>query len=130
LLAGRLRLPVTTFKPSDILIDIPPAGKDQIEDVFVVARGEARRVQEVSPMADAVGKAFQYWVRKPRIFIARETYVDLVKVGLDSRLQSAAWHVLEKVSRQEDPQQTLLDLDPLMSDLPEDKSRVADKRKD
>src|SRR5205085_11619372 len=36
LLAGRLRIPAATFKASDILIDIPPVGKDQIEDVFVV----------------------------------------------------------------------------------------------
>jgi len=58
------------FVDGEILIDIPPSGKDQVDNVFVHENGEIHRVQELSPLADAVSAAFRYWVRKPRVFLA------------------------------------------------------------
>jgi HD superfamily phosphohydrolase len=69
------------FADGEVLIDIPPAGKDQVDNVFVVRQGGEQgakqgkiyQIQELSPIANAVGDAFSYWVRKPRVFMNPKT---------------------------------------------------------
>ena len=61
---------VVNFSDGEILIDIPPSGKDQVDNVFVQEDDKVRRVQDLSPLADAVSAAFRYWVRRPRVFLA------------------------------------------------------------
>lgn len=73
------------FEDGDILIDIPPTGKDQVANIFVTSKGRVQLIQEVSPIASAVKDAFQYWVRKPRVF-----------------LSPAAWQQCKSVDLQED----------------------------
>lgn len=58
------------FTDGEVLIDIPPSRKDQVDNVFVNENDEIHPIQELSPLADAVSEAFRYWVRKPRVFLA------------------------------------------------------------
>jgi len=104
-LASYLKL--QEFRKGSLLIDIPPAGKDQIEGVYVVTEGANRPIQDVSPMADAVSDAFQHWVRKIRVFMTREAYNDCVSHGVADQIHAAVWHVLEDLSTQDEPQQML-----------------------
>jgi HD superfamily phosphohydrolase len=58
------------FEEGEILIDIPPHNKDRIEGVYVLDEGLVKRIQDVSPVANAVGEAFHLWVRSVRVFVA------------------------------------------------------------
>ncbi|HEY6765720.1 MAG TPA: HD domain-containing protein [Candidatus Sulfotelmatobacter sp.] len=75
------------FADGEVLIDIPPAGKDQVDNVFVNTRGKVRPVEELSPLSDAVRGAFRYWVRKCRVFLGPSAWekcdeLDLSKEAL------------------------------------------------
>jgi len=72
------------FEDGEILIDVPPAGKDQVENVLVAERDQVHRVQDVSPLANAVKEAFQHWVRKPRVFLSPSTWKRLSKLEISN----------------------------------------------
>jgi len=77
------------FADGEVLVDIPPAGKDQVDNVFVIKQGEKRRkvyrIQELSPLANAVSNAFSYWVRKPRVFMNPKVWKRCRDAGLGER---------------------------------------------
>jgi hypothetical protein len=58
------------FLEGEILVDIPPHNKDQIDGVFVLVDGNPRAIQTVSPVAHAVSDVFRLWVRRVRVFVA------------------------------------------------------------
>ncbi len=58
------------FVDGEILIDIPPAGKDQVKNVFISEAGWIKPIEDLSPLSGAVSDAFRYWVRKPRVFLS------------------------------------------------------------
>jgi hypothetical protein len=58
------------FRVGELLVDIPPSNRDQVNDVYVITTEQAEPIQELSPVADAISDAFKYWVRKVRVFIA------------------------------------------------------------
>ena len=80
LLSSRLSKPVK-FADGEILIDIPPSNRDQIQDVYVVKDG-VTPIQEVSPVADGISHAFQFWVRKVRVFVAPSAEQKMIHAGL------------------------------------------------
>jgi len=57
------------LKYGDVLLDIPPAGKDQVDDVFVDVGDRVKSIEEVSPMGTAVRDTFANWTRSVRIFL-------------------------------------------------------------
>src|SRR5205085_1080255 len=42
-----VQLKIGDIAPGEILVDIPPAGKDQIRGVYVIVGGRARAIQDV-----------------------------------------------------------------------------------
>lgn len=66
-LATKLGIP-DGILDGEILLDIPPAGRDQASNIFVIDEGEAHFIQELSPMADAVSETFKTWARHFRVF--------------------------------------------------------------
>jgi HD superfamily phosphohydrolase/serine/threonine protein kinase len=74
----------------EILIDIPPSGKDQVDNVFVRKDEKINRIQELSPLADAVSAAFRYWVRKPRVFLSPSAWKKCSEASISERQVSDA----------------------------------------
>jgi HD superfamily phosphohydrolase/serine/threonine protein kinase len=105
MMSERLRKRVK-FGYGDLLIDIPPAGKDQIDNIFVIADGTTRPIQDVSPVADAVRDSFRYWVRKVRVFLSPAAHKRCREAGVSGeRLHGAAWDGLrDLLSADVDPQ--------------------------
>lgn len=52
----------------EILLDIPPAGRDQVSNIFVIDRQGPHYIHELSPMAGAVSETFRLWTRHFRVF--------------------------------------------------------------
>lgn len=77
----------------EILLDVPPAGKDQIENVFVRTNSEVRPIHEMSPVANAVKESFAYWARKVRVFMAPGAVADFERVGINYRSLTEACKV-------------------------------------
>jgi HD superfamily phosphohydrolase len=87
---GMNRLPC---EDGDLLIDVPPAGKDQIRNVYVVGgSGTTRIIQQSSPIADAVSDAFRYWTRRIRIFLSPKLWNQLERKGFDDDKVRIACH--------------------------------------
>jgi HD superfamily phosphohydrolase len=83
------------FLDGEILIDIPPKGKDQIEHVYVLYDGTPIPIQQMSPVADAVRDAFTYWVRKVRVFVAPSAQQKFASAGIaDSLVREACESVM------------------------------------
>ena len=84
-----------TFSDGEVLIDIPPAGKDQVTNVFVNTNGDIRPVEQLSPLSDAVSGTFRYWVRKPRVFLGPTARAKCLDAGLTkSQLWDACFAAL------------------------------------
>jgi HD superfamily phosphohydrolase len=82
------------FAPGDLLVDVPPAGKDQVDNVFVVG-DDVRQVQDVSPLALAVRDAFRFWVRRLRVFLSPAVWDRCTRAGLSPQVvRSACWRAL------------------------------------
>ena len=71
------------FEDGEVLIDVPPGGKDQVDNVLVVEEDEIKPIHEVSPLASAVKDAFQHWVRKPRVFLSPQAWNTCRNLNLD-----------------------------------------------
>jgi uncharacterized protein len=98
----------SSLKYGDILVDLPPAGKDQIGNIFVAAGPVVRSIQELSPLADSVREAFRYWVRKLRVFVSPTAGQQLVDNGLnEERLHGAIWAALQRIRKAKNPQREL-----------------------
>jgi HD associated region len=83
------------FSYGDLLIDIPPSGKDQIDNIFVIADGTTRPIQDVSPVANAIRDSFRYWVRKVRVFLSPAAWSNCRRVGIsDDELHRSSWNAL------------------------------------
>jgi HD superfamily phosphohydrolase len=93
------------FADHDILLDIPPPGKDQVENIFVSnGAGRVRSVRRFSPIADVVGDAFKYWVRRVRVFLSRPAWYGCNDLGLsDNDVQRLCSQAMKKfVEQQQD----------------------------
>lgn len=106
-LSGELKSSVT-FSQGEVLVDIPPPGKDQVENVWIQVGGQPtqmRPIQEVSPLAEAVSDAFRHWARTPRIFLAPSAWNRLFEAGIaEQNVEEKLWKVLLKLQRDLDPQ--------------------------
>ena len=78
---GGIDLP---FYDGEILLDMPPMGKDQIENIFVWGDEGVRKIEDLSPIANAVKEAFTYWVRRPRVFLAPQAWKRLEVAKIDT----------------------------------------------
>ena len=56
----------------DVLLDVPPAGKDQVDDIFVAVNGSPTPMNEMSAMGKAVRDTFRDWTRTVRIFLSAD----------------------------------------------------------
>lgn len=74
----------------ELLVDIPPAGKDQVENVFISDQGRPRTIQEASPVAEAVRSSFASWARPARVFIVRTAAERLRADGVEIEQLTAA----------------------------------------
>jgi HD superfamily phosphohydrolase len=93
--------PKISFDVGDILVDIPPAGKDQVENVFVVRGGKIRPIQQMSPIADGVRNAFRVWARHVRVFISRTALKRCADAGITaSQLEAACLRSLNAQNRE------------------------------
>jgi HD superfamily phosphohydrolase len=96
------------FNVGDILIDIPPAGRDQVNNVFVDRDGAIRPIQNVSPLANAVRGAFKLWARHVRVFISRTALERCKIAGIkDGQLEKACWDSLRRIQGEADTQSVL-----------------------
>ncbi len=66
-LQSRLRDRVAVLD-GELLVDVPPANRDQVYNVFVIEAGGPARVQDVSPMSLAISNTFLHWARSCRVF--------------------------------------------------------------
>jgi hypothetical protein len=93
------------FKEGDILIDIPPDGRDQVDNIFVDCDDVIRSIHEVSFMGHAVRSSFAYWTRTARIFIAPDASERCERRGLTREmLGKMCSQILEDMVRTENPQ--------------------------
>lgn len=95
--AGRLERELGldfAIQDGEVLIDIPPAGKDQVENIYVVDRDGFSPIQDLSSVADAVADAFRYWVRKPRVYFAPQLLERLGHRADRAAVWSACWTAL------------------------------------
>jgi HD superfamily phosphohydrolase len=84
-----------TFGLGDLLVDVPPGGRDQIDNIFVIADGATRPIQDVSPVADAVRDSFRFWVRKARVFLSPTAWAACSRAGIsEEELHRASWNAL------------------------------------
>jgi HD superfamily phosphohydrolase len=94
------------LKDGDILIDVPPAGRDQVDNIFVDFGDVIRSIHEVSYMGHAVRYSFAYWTRSLRIFIAPDALEKYEKRGVTrGRLREHCSQILQQLVRAENPQQ-------------------------
>jgi HD superfamily phosphohydrolase len=79
------------FYDGEVLIDIPPPNRDQVDDIFVVTP-DSRTVpiQHMSPVAGAVRDAFRRWVRTLRVFISRKAESRFVNAGIEEEVVRGA----------------------------------------
>jgi HD superfamily phosphohydrolase len=93
------------FEDGDVLIDVPPTGKDQIENIFVAGLDRPRAIQELSPIANAVRDTFAYWARKVRVFLSPQSLAQMEKHGYNRvTLGDKCWAVLQEIEKSKDPQ--------------------------
>jgi hypothetical protein len=84
-----------TFEPGDVLLDVPPAGKDQVDNVFVKGAG-IRQIQEISPLGEAVRDAFRLWVRQLRVFLMPAAWEKCRRAGVEkTAVHDACWRALQ-----------------------------------
>jgi len=96
------------FQSGEILIDIPPPGKDQVDDIWIwldERQDPIRRIQDLSPLADAVRNAFRSWARRLRVFLAPRAWDRLLKLGLNEQdVHACLWRVLVSMEGDLNPQ--------------------------
>jgi hypothetical protein len=93
------------LKDGDILIDVPPAGRDQVDNIFVDFGDVIRSIHEVSFMGYAVRYSFAYWTRSLRIFIAPDALEKYEKRGITREtLRQRCNEILKQLVRAENPQ--------------------------
>ncbi len=93
------------FDDGEVLLDIPPAGMDQVGNIFVVGSRGTKPIQDLSPVVDAIGEIFRYWARKIRIFMAPGAAERCESLGITSKvLHEASWDTLQWIIRRTDPQ--------------------------
>lgn len=98
------------FEPGDVLIDIPPPGKDQADNIWIQIddpKRPIRPIQDLSPLADDVSNAFRLWARRLRIFLSPRAWARALQLGFSEedvrdRLEKA----LLALERKQDPQET------------------------
>lgn len=79
----------------ELLVDIPPAGRDQVNNLFVLDRGGAHKIEDLSYMAFAVSESFRYWTRPFRIFLSPALMGRLRNANLlERQLSDLCWEVL------------------------------------
>lgn len=81
-LLAELETDEITIEDGELLIDVPPRGKDQIKNVYVSMGDETRTIQETSPIADAVSETFHYWSRRIRVFLAPRLWEAFAKAQI------------------------------------------------
>ena len=90
------------IKDGEILIDIPPAGKDQIDNVFVYQDDKPKPIHELSPSADAVRENFLYWTRNVRVFMSPDAVGRCRKKGLQrDAIHKLLWSVFMDIFKVE-----------------------------
>lgn len=83
------------FDDGDVLVDIPPAGKDQVENIFVNRNGDIHPIQELSPLANAVRRSFRAWARDFRIFMSRPVLERCKEMKVETKmLERVCWDVV------------------------------------
>ena len=106
------------FEDGEILIDIPPVGADQIENIFVNDGERIKTIQDLSPIADAVRDTFGLWARKVRVFMAPGAWKRCASAGAASELVAeSCWWAMSQIAAQLDPQM-LLSLPAKVESLP------------
>ncbi len=96
------------FDDGEILIDIPPGNKDQVDNVLVDCGEHVESMHEVSPMGDAVRSTFRYWTRSVRIFLAPEALKRCEDRGIGRhRLSTECRAVLEGLREKQAAQMSL-----------------------
>jgi HD superfamily phosphohydrolase len=90
------------LRNGDILLDVPPAGKDQIDNVYVHFGDEIRSIYDVSPMGQAVRETFAKWTRSVRVFFHPAALERCLKNGMTLRkLQIECKAALDEIQDQQ-----------------------------
>lgn len=79
----------------DVLLDVPPAGKDQVDDIFVDLHGTPTSINELSAMGNAVRSTFKEWTRTVRIFLSAGAFEKCLKRKTRSKLEADVYFVLD-----------------------------------
>lgn len=89
------------FMVGDVLIDIPPAGKDQVDNVFVSREDRLRGIQQMSPISKGVRQTFRFWARHVRVFMSADAVDRCANAGiLGDRLLEACLQSLNVANRE------------------------------
>jgi len=93
------------LKDGDVLIDIPPSGRDQVDNIFIDCGDVIRSIHDVSFMGHAVRYSFANWTRTARIFVAPEA-IEKCEIRGVTRVQLAGLcdQVIQKLVKDEQPQ--------------------------
>ena len=89
----------------ELLVDIPPSGADQIDNIFVRVDDKIRLIQELSPIADAVRATFTFWARQVRVFLAPAVWERCSDAGVEhARIAACCWDCMLEIADEQEPQ--------------------------
>jgi hypothetical protein len=57
------------ISPLDVIVDIPPFGKDQVRNLFIHLADGPINILEASGLAESIADTFRYWARVLRIYL-------------------------------------------------------------
>jgi hypothetical protein len=67
----------------DVLLDVPPGGRDQVDNIFVDIGNKEVPLDNLSAMGGAVQATFRDWTRTARIFMSSEAFERCIRRGHD-----------------------------------------------
>ena len=90
-----------------LLLDVPPANRDQVSNIFVSWNGKPQPIHEITPVSLAMKEAFASWARTVRVFVDRAVVAQLkdneadttLAPSFDERLRNHMLEVLQAERR-------------------------------
>ena len=84
------KLKLRSIGNGQLLVDVPPPGRDETDHILVHSIDGPPRFDQLSAFGQAVGQTFEYWARCPRVFAAPDVAKKFIEAyGTEQELQKA-----------------------------------------